>query len=433
MGGFSFFTAMFPLDFAGLSLLESLGVLAAAAILLPLFQSFTLSLSVFPLSFWHKHRREVLFPLSFSLALTLFFLLQNFTWAGVPWALPCLSLVCRPVLIQSASLFGSGFLTLLMFLCNALLGEALLRLPRCNGSSLLSFSLAVLLFGGNLLFGFLALSCREENTETLTVAALQADISSTRQSHIPTSRIVSVNCDLAELADEENREAIPRTVTHTHCVNLVGAYTLSGDAYYNALFLFDDTGNLSPKAYHKRKPVPFGEYLPMRSLFSLFAPALTEINMLEREVTPGTDAAPLQTPFCRVGCLICFDSLYPALARADVKSGADFLAVSTNDSWFDGSFAKKLHFSHTVLRAVETGRYALRAGNTGLSGIVSDKGEVVALSSPDERTYVAGEISLCKRTTLYTLLGDVPLYASFAVYTLLSGISNRKKRKERLV
>ena len=79
------------------------------------------------------------FPLSFSALCVLFFYLQNFTWLGVPWASVAASLTSFPALTKTASLFGSHFLVLLVFLVNALLAEALYAYRQEKDEELLKF------------------------------------------------------------------------------------------------------------------------------------------------------------------------------------------------------------------------------------------------------------------------------------------------------
>ena len=126
MAAFSFFLSMYPLDFAGLGVLASLSVIFAATVLLPLFQSIFLALGVLLFGLLKKKglfHRPALSSLFLSAILTLLFFCQNFTWAGVPWASPAVGLTSLPSLVGSASLFGSGFLTFLILLVNALLAD----------------------------------------------------------------------------------------------------------------------------------------------------------------------------------------------------------------------------------------------------------------------------------------------------------------------
>jgi apolipoprotein N-acyltransferase len=176
---------------------------------------------------------------------------------------------------------------------------------------------------------------------------------------------------------------------------------------------------MSEETYKKQRPVPFGEYVPMAWLFEAVLPSLTEISMLERNTTAGESSALLKTGNETLGGLICFDSIYPALARKSAKDGAEIFLLSTDDSWFDGSFGKSLHFRHATLRAAENGRTVVRTGNTGLSGVIDAKGRVLETVPLDTEGYAIADVTLTSHKTLYTHMGDVVPYLSLASLVLI--------------
>ncbi len=114
--------------------------------------------------------------------------------------------------------------------------------------------------------------------------------------------------------------------------------------------------------YHKLRLVPFGEYVPLRSLFGW-------VNQVSQAApgafTPGTRAIPLELSGVRLGGAICYEVVYPWIARAQVAAGADALYTLTNDAWYGDGGAQEQHWQAAVFRAVETGRPMLRAAVTG--------------------------------------------------------------------
>ena len=90
----------------------------------------------------------------------------------------------------------------------------------------------------------------------------------------------------------------------------------------------------------------------------------------ETGIVPGTSHEPLRTPLGRVGVVICFESIFPDVTRALVRNGAQILTVITNDAWLDGTAGPAQHAVHSVLRAVESGRWVVRAANTGPSMVI---------------------------------------------------------------
>ena len=463
MAAFSFFVYMYPLDFAGLDAFSSVTVILAAVLLLPLLQSALFSPSVLLLALAGK-RKLFRFPCAFSLFFAslclVFFYLQNFTWLGVPWASPALALTSSPILIQSASLLGSFFLTFLILFVGALLAEAFDAFRACKDkAALLAAALAVILFLSNLFMG-LALTHKTSHGETLKVAVLQGN--SPIKNRMSDWRAKDTYKALALDASKEGADLMlwPESVFHhaletdsalqeyfssvakeTNAIQVVGVFSFKKEndegKLYNSLFLFYPDGEQSEVIYHKRRPVPFGEYLPMPKLFSALIPALADINMLSRDVDAGKDTNLFDTEHGRLGALICFDSIYPTLARESTNDGAELLLVATNDTWFDGSFAKNMHLSHAVLRAVENGRAVARAGNTGYSAIIDEHGVILADVPLDECSYAVQTVTLRQEKTLYTKTGDLFVYAviSFLIlYPTVSTVLNAlKKRKENLL
>ncbi len=146
--------------------------------------------------------------------------------------------------------------------------------------------------------------------------------------------------------------------------------------YFNAAFVVDPQLGVQTAYYAKRRLVQFGEYIPLRPLLGWigkFAP-------LGDDFTAGDDSMPLIVPMSRgaaaFGVLICYEDLFPRLARDEVLSGADALVVVTNDAWYGEGAAAYQHAAHSVLRAIETRRPVLRCGNAGWSGWIDEFGSI---------------------------------------------------------
>ena len=192
----------------------------------------------------------------------------------------------------------------------------------------------------------------------------------------------------------------------------------SGDVCeYNAIYMFDQEGNLSENVYYKRRPVPFGEYVPMRKLVFTLFPFLDSLNMLSDDLTPGTESKVFGLDGTAAASLICFDSIYETLALDAVRDGAEFLMISTNDSWFADSAALTQHCNHARLRAIETGRYVLRAANTGISAVIDDCGNTIAVKPALETGYATAGIYPESDRTLYSYVGNIFAYICFMAVT----------------
>lgn len=147
----------------------------------------------------------------------------------------------------------------------------------------------------------------------------------------------------------------------------------------NGAFVVDPQDGLSETSYAKRRLVPFGEFVPLRPLLGW----LEKVVPVGGDFTPGEAPSPLLLP-TRSGTflggpLICYEDVYPQLARESVAAGADALLVLTNNGWFGEGGAARQHAAHSVLRAVETRRPVLRCGNGGWSGWIDEYGVVRAV------------------------------------------------------
>lgn len=126
--------------------------------------------------------------------------------------------------------------------------------------------------------------------------------------------------------------------------------------------------------YDKIHRVPFGEYIPFRSLLP---EALVRAIDMNRDLLPGTDFAPVELkPGVRAGLAICFESVFPYVARESVRRGANMLLVISNDAWYPTSSEPEQHLANAVARSVENGLYAVRCGNNGGTLLVAPDGAI---------------------------------------------------------
>ena len=174
----------------------------------------------------------------------------------------------------------------------------------------------------------------------------------------------------------------------------------AGVSYLNSAWLVSPEAEVS--SYSKRHLVPFGEYLPFGAITAWTRSFLPTAG----DFVEGRSPEPLEAGPIKVGVLICFESIFPALARQEVEKGANILAVITNDAWFGRTAAPYQHAAVAAFRAVENGRFVVRAANTGVSQITAPDGRVLASSRLFQPEYVCGMVELHQDLTLYTRYGD---------------------------
>jgi len=187
------------------------------------------------------------------------------------------------------------------------------------------------------------------------------------------------------------------------------------EIWRNGAFVVDPAKGLQEPGYAKRKLVPFGEYIPLRPVLGW----LEKVVPIGGDFTPGDTAQPLLVPAggrtVATGVLICYEDIFPALARSSTRAGAEVLAVLTNNGWFGQGGAAYQHAVHSVLRAVENRRPVLRCGNGGWSGWIDEFGAVRQVLRDEngsiyfrgyERVTVTRDERWRGRESLYTQLGD---------------------------
>ncbi len=171
---------------------------------------------------------------------------------------------------------------------------------------------------------------------------------------------------------------------------------------FNAAGLFGLRGE-TPR-YAKRHLVPFGERMPFQALF----PALGRIDLGQAEWTPGHDAILFPSDAGSFSVLICFESIFPALARSDVRRGARWLVNLTNDEWFGNGPALEQHAAMAVFRAVEHHVPLARCANTGITMLVDAYGRITHRVPVFTPAVLRAPLGRPGPHTLYTRLGDWP-------------------------
>jgi len=143
--------------------------------------------------------------------------------------------------------------------------------------------------------------------------------------------------------------------------------------YFNSVLNLSDSSQL----YFKRHLVPFGEYIPLQSLFDQL------FHFFDVPLTTFTAGNAKQTLLHAagqtLGVTICYESAFTELVRSSLPNATLLVNVS-NDAWFGYSIAPFQHLQIARMRALENGRYLLRATNTGISAIIDDKGKIITQS-----------------------------------------------------
>ena len=195
-----------------------------------------------------------------------------------------------------------------------------------------------------------------------------------------------------------------------------------GMRLYNSAALFTPDGRFAA-AYFKSHLVPFGEYVPLQNYLPFIAPLVEAVG----HFSAGRVEKPITYKQARIGVLICYESVFPDMARAWVNAGANVLVNLTNDAWYGRSSAPRHSLAMAVLRAVETGRGLARAANTCYSVFIDAKGRLHQLSPLFEPWVAADNMILHDSRTVFVRFGY--LFApTCLLFALLALVLARRRR-----
>jgi apolipoprotein N-acyltransferase len=176
--------------------------------------------------------------------------------------------------------------------------------------------------------------------------------------------------------------------------------------------------------YHKRHLVPFGEYLP---LDALIRPVTDALGLPVADFSPGPDdQAPLEAAGHRLGVSVCYEIAFGNEILEALPEAAVLVTIS-NDAWFGTTIGPHQHMQIARARALETGRYLLRATNTGITAIVGPDGVVEARVPQFEVQVLEGEIVPMRGMTPYARTGDLVPVALAALVLIVPLVSSRRR------
>ena len=189
--------------------------------------------------------------------------------------------------------------------------------------------------------------------------------------------------------------------------------------YHNALLSLGSSGRAR---YYKRHLVPFGEYMPLKPLLG---PLIEVLAIPMSDFTPGAEGKPLiELAGHPAGASICYEDTFGnEVARALPQ--AAFLVNVSNDAWFGDSLAPHQHLEMARMRALETGRWMLRATNTGISAIIDERGRVQARLPQFQRGVVQGLVEPRQGATPYSRWPDWPAVLLALLMLLAAGLQRR--------
>ena len=374
------------------------------------------------------------------------------TFYRFPWCLLGYSQHAQLPFIQIASLTAVYGVSFLIVAVSSLLAVAALeRTSAWRRGSLIA---ACVLVGSAWLFGRWQLSVPVHETGTITVGLIQGGIRQ-EDKWVPENAWQNIDRHL-ELTQAAARRgarlvvwpesAVPFLFDENpnlasllrRVVRLWGIYLFFGNddrewpspgaaasgepperraRIYVGAKLLDPAGELVSR-YRKIRLVPFGEYVPLQPLFTVGGRYVAKLVQEVSDFSPGTEATTGLVDGHRIGGYICYEAIFPDLARRFVAEGAELLVNVTNDAWYGTTSAPYQHLAMASFRAVENRRYMVRAANTGITAVVDPWGRVLEATRLFDRAALVREVPFVSGTTFYTRHGD--LFAQVCVALALA-------------
>ncbi len=359
--------------------------------------------------------------------------IRSFLFSGFAWAMLGHSQFRTLPLIQIADLAGVYGITLLIVLANIVLYRALRAVsgagvPYPVKSAIILLTLLI----GTLFYGFNRLNAPETpHSQPLRVALIQGNISQDvkwspafRESTIDTYEHLTREASKGGVdlivwpesavpfffQDEPiQAERIRNLAKEMNAFLLFGspAHELRNgkSTFLNSAFMLSPRGETIGRA-DKMHLVPLGEYIPLGNILTFINKLVVGIG----DFSPGVRAIPLDAGNTKLGIQVCYEIIFPELARQYVQAGARVLVAITNDAWFGRSSAPYQHLAISTFRAIETRTPLIRAANTGVTAIVDQNGHIRTMTGLFVEAYRTGEVQPGSGTSLYLTIGDTPAW-----------------------
>ncbi|MBN1141778.1 MAG: apolipoprotein N-acyltransferase [Deltaproteobacteria bacterium] len=381
--------------------------------------------------------------------------LRSLLLSGFPWASLGYSQHNEPHLLQSADLFGVYGIGFLVVFFNAALASAWRGWREKSGFSraLRPLLLALILVAAAGGYGRCRLSRPlDERPRQLSVVLVQGNVDQSikwdptvKQATVARYRQLSLaaagagETDLIVWPESATpfyfdfREPLLKEVMaippETDAQLLFGApayeFKEGGVRYLNSAFLLSRKGEVLGRS-DKIHLVPFGEYNPLERVL----PFLGKLVQGVGDFSPGV-LKPLPLEAGTGGVLVCFEAIFPEIARDYVRLGCGLLINITNDAWFGRSSAPYQHLAMTRFRAVENRVWVVRAANTGISAVIAPSGRITEATGLFETATLRSKVGFGVHPTFYNGTGDlIPLLLLGCSLLVWAGVEWRARHQK---
>ncbi len=377
---------------------------------------------------------------------------QTYIISGFPWELLGTGLYRFPVLLQAADLAGVYGLSFLLVLVNTGIFLLLYPLRGRERRRLYYLPALILILAAWVGYGYYRLGALDKLTAAspqIKVAVVQGNIKQGEKWKKEMARSTldrygeltaqAKGADLTIWPETAAPFFFLRTPDLTARVQDIArasrGYLLFGapayeltpqqEVFYNRAYLLSPEGNVSGY-YDKAHLVPYGEYVPLRRFFPFIGKMVTMVG----DFAEGKVGGVVSLPQGEVGPLICFESIFPNLSRAQVQNGARLLVNMTNDAWYGTTSAPYQSLAMAVLRAVENHVCMARAANTGISAFINADGRILWQSDLFIPTAQSLDLPWLPGGSPYTKYGDVFAWGCVIIAGLAVILARRKRARK---
>lgn len=421
--GVGFFGAGSSWIYVSISVYGNAGPLLAAFITL----LFVLAMALFitlPLWLWRRYATQRWHAAGFAASWVLGEWLRTWLFTGFPWLFAGSAHV-DTLLAGVAPVLGVFGISFLLALTAALLTDRLraLRVAGAGRQALLHPAPALLVLAWLLAWYGTRIEWTEDTGERLSVGVVQGNIpqdlkfrSDYLQRTLATYERLSeplwASADLVVWPET----AVPLALQQAgpllddlavraaldDSALLTGIFFADGRTIHNSVTVVGGGHGL----WHKQKLVPFGEYVPFHSLLSNLL-QLFDLPMSSLSSGPSGQEL-LRVQGHAVAAFVCYEIVYPGFVR-DYGRDAALLVTISNDTWFGASWGPWQHLQMARLRALELGRYLVRATNDGVSALINERGQLLAVSRQFDEDTLYGEVRLMSGRTPFGAWGSLPI------------------------
>jgi apolipoprotein N-acyltransferase len=419
-----------------------------AIVLIPSFLALFYAIITYLFSIFYSKKVVVSF-LTFSILFGTIELVRGFIFTGFPWNLIAFSFSDNTNFIQILSIIGTYSFNLI---CISLFISPALLILRKSKNEILAFIFFIVIAISFLIFGTIRnnqIDLVKKNKHDYIIRVISPNISlDSFYSNKDELKIINELISLSNPKDNQPtiflwpegiipdsylkdmkkyENLFSENFSKNHLI-IMGVKDLDNknnkDLYFNSLAVFDNKLNLI-KSYNKVNLVPFGEFMPFENFFKLIGIGTVTNN--HQSFSRGLDRKPLNIKSSRFNIsllpLICYEIIYSG--KLSRNNNFDYIINISEDGWFGDSIGPKQHFSHSIFRSIESGKYIIRSANNGISAIINPTGIVEKQVKFGNAGYIDFTESKVLKSTVFARHGNIIFIILILLYIFLIFSFNR--------